>query len=235
MSSEWQARRFWQAVSVVPEGGGFVVELDTLRVKTPAKAPLALPTLSMARAVAAEWEAQDGVINPATMPFTRSANAAIDKVLHQHGETADMLAAYGDCDLLCYRAQTPEELVRRQADEWDPALRWAEENLDARLAVHSGVVHHPQAAEDLARLTARVHAMTHFQLAGFHDLVGISGSLILGFAAALGWREADAIWRLSQLDENWQQEQWGRDDEAEAMSETKRLAFLHAKRFYDAS
>jgi len=235
MSSEWKAKRFWETVSVVPEDDGFAVELDVRRVKTPAKSSVVLPTQEMAWAVAAEWDAQTGVINPGNMPFTRSANAAIDKVRHQHGEVADMLAGYGDTDLLCYRADAPDELVRRQAEAWDPALDWAHEVLTARLAVNSGVIHHPQAPDDLARLSTRVHALTDFQLAAFHDLVSLSGSLILGFGAAMGWREADEIWQLSQLDEIWQQEQWGVDEDAQEMSDAKRQAFLHAKRFYDLS
>ena len=235
MSSEWKAKRFWKEVTVVPEDGGLAVELDGRGVKTPAKASLVLPTQAMAMAVAAEWKAQTGVINPEEMPFTRSANAAIDKVRHQHGEVADMLAGYGDSDLLCYRTDNPEALVRRQAREWDSALDWALGALGAKLAVHSGVIHHPQAPEDLARLSTRVHELSDFQLAGFHDLVSLSGSLVLGFATAMDWRDADAIWKLSQLDEIWQQEKWGADEEAQAMTEVKRQAFLHAKRFYDAS
>jgi len=235
MSSEWKAKRFWKNVAVVAQGGGFAVELDDRRVKTPAKVPFVLPTQAMAMAVAAEWEAQTGVINPDEMPFTRSANAAIDKVGQQHGEVADMLAGYGDSDLLCYRADSPQALVQRQAEAWDPALDWARDVLGAKLAVHDGVVHRPQAADDLARLSARVHALTDFQLAAFHDLVSLSGSLVLGFGAAMDWRGTDEIWQLSQLDEIWQQEQWGVDDEAQAMSETKRQAFLHAKRFFDLS
>ena len=235
MSSEWKAKRFWTDVTVVSEGDGFTVELDGRLVKTPAKATLWLPTNDMAGAVAVEWDAQHGVINPGEMPFTRSANAAIDKVRQQHGEVAEMLAGYGDADLLCYRAQSPKDLVQRQAEEWNPALDWASDTLGTRLAVHSGVIHRPQSADDLARLSARVQALTDFQLAAFHDLVSLSGSLILGFAAAMGWRAADAIWQMSQLDEIWQIEQWGVDDEAKAMTEVKRKAFLHAKRFYDLS
>jgi chaperone required for assembly of F1-ATPase len=235
MSSEWKAKRFWSDVAVVAEGDGFGVELDGRRVKTPAKATLSLPTNEMAVAVAEEWDAQHGVINPVEMPFTRSANAAIDKVRQQHGEVADMLAGYGDADLLCYRAQSPEGLVQRQAEEWDPALDWASDMLGTRLAVHRGVIHRPQSPQDLARLSARVHAFSDFQLAAFHDLVSLSGSLILGFAIVKDWRAPDKIWQMSQLDEIWQVEQWGSDDEAKAMTEVKRQAFLHAKRFYDLS
>ncbi len=235
MSSEWKAKRFWKEVAVLADGAGFGVELDGRRVKTPAKETLLLPTREMANAISAEWEAQEGVIDPVGMPFTRSANAAIDKVRHQHGEVADMLAGYGDSDLLCYRAETPDDLVSRQRDEWTPALDWATEVLGVKLAVHSGVIHQPQSPDNLSRLAARVHKQTEFQLAAFHDLVSLSGSLILGFGAAMGWRGADAIWQMSQLDEDWQQEKWGMDDEAQAMSEVKRQAFLHAKRFYDLS
>ncbi len=233
--SEWKAKRFWKQALVVEDGARFAVELDGRRVKTPAKAALEMPTRGMAEAVATEWDAQEGVIDPRGMPFTRSANAAIDKVAHQHGEVADMLAGYGDADLLCYRAETPVELVARQVQEWDPALDWARDELGVNLAVFKGVVHHPQATENIAGLTARVHRMNNFQLAAFYDLVSLSGSLILGFGAALGWRLSDDIWKLSQLDEIWQAEQWGADEEAQKMSEIKRQAFLHAKAFFDLS
>lgn len=233
--SGWAQKRFWKAVTVAESADGFAVELDGRRVKTPAKAPLAVPTREMAEAIAAEWDAQTESVDPKIMPCTRSANAAIDKVTHQHSEVAVMLSEYGDSDLLCYRAESPVELAARQAAEWDPVLDWAEGEFGARLQVRTGVLHQPQEAAALAVLSEKVHAMTPFQLAAFHDLVGISGSLILGFAAAYGWRSADGIWQLSRLDERWQEEQWGEDEEARAAAEVKRQEFLHAKRFYDFS
>ena len=233
--SNWAQKRFWKEVSVAEAEGGFAVELDGRRVKTPAKAPLVVPTREMAEAIAAEWDAQTESVDPGSMPCTRSANAAIDKVTHQHSEVAAMLAEYGDSDLLCYRADTPVELTLRQANEWDPVLDWAADALGARLQPRTGVLHQPQDAGALEELSRQVHAMTPFQLAAFHDLVGISGSLVLGFAAAQGWRDAEEIWQLSRLDERWQEEQWGEDEEAQAAAEVKRQEFLHAKRFYDFS
>ncbi|WP_424985967.1 ATP12 family chaperone protein [Microbulbifer sp. S227A] len=226
-------KRFWTTTTIVTEADGFGVALDQRRIKTPAKAALLLPTRVMAEAVAAEWESQQEVIDPLSMPVTRSANAAIDKVRHQHSEVADMLAAYGDTDLLCYRADAPAELVARQSEHWDPLLDWAHDSLGARLIPCSGVIHQPQPEDALARLRERVHRMSDFELAAFHDLVSLSGSLILGFAAAAGLREADDIWQLSRLDETWQEEQWGVDDEARQQAEIKRRAFLHAKRFME--
>ena len=231
--SEWKQNRFWTDVTVETDEGGYIVALDGRRLKTPAKAPLTLPSRAMAEAVAAEWAAQEGEVDPRSMPFTRSANAAIDKVRPQHAEVADMLAEYGDSDLLCYRADSPQELVARQAEAWDPALDWAENALGARLETRTGVIHKPQSRAALERLRGQVHALNAFQLAAFHDLVSLSGSLVLGFAAAQGWRDAETIWELSRLDERWQEELWGVDEEAAAAEAHKRAGFLHARRFYD--
>ena len=231
--SDWKAKRFWKAAEVVPVEGGFTVELDGRPIRTPAKNALAMPTRAMAEAVTAEWMAQKDIIDPRTMPATRTVNAAVDKVAPQHGEVADMLAAYGDADLLCYRADAPDELVARQEAAWGPYLDWARDTLGADLAPRTGIMHSPQDPDALTELSRRTHALGNFELAAFHDLVSLSGSLVLGFATAMDAGEAAEIWRLSRLDELWQIEQWGADDEAEAMAEIKRQSFLHAKRMFD--
>lgn len=231
--SEWKAKKFWTTVSVSEDSEGFGILLDARPVKTPAKRLLVTPTRAYAEAIAAEWEAQEGQIDPGAMPFTRTANAALDKVAIQHGEVADMLAAYGDSDLLCYRAEHPEELVARQAQIWDPVLAWAARDLGATLEVRQGIMPVPQKNEVLVHLTGQVHAFSDFELAAFHDLVSLSGSLILGFAAAHGHQDSKAIWDISRLDEIWQAEAWGADDEAEAAAAIKEAAFLHAKRAFD--
>ncbi len=230
--SDWKAKRFWTDAAVVPSDGGFAIELDGRAVKTPAKRALVVPTLSMAEAVAAEWQAQEGVIKPDTMPVTKTANAAIDKVSIQHGEVADMLAAYGDADLLCYRAESPEGLVVRQMEIWDPMLVWAKDALDVELETRTGVIHQGQNPVAIQKLSDRTHALDAFQLAAFHDLVSLSGSLILGFAATFNAREVDELWDISRLDEIWQAEQWGRDDDAEALAALKKASFGHAHRMF---
>jgi len=233
--STWKQKRFWEQVQVIESAGEFAVELDGRQVKTPAKAALTLPTRAMAEAIAAEWQAQEDVVRPHTMPCTRTANAALDKVRLQHVEVADLLAEYGDSDLLCYRAESPVELVQRQNDQWNPALDWAAMTLGVRLHCRAGIQHQPQDTAVLHALRTKVQALSAFHLAAFHDLVSMSGSLILGFAAAANWRSPAEIWTLSRLDELWQEEQWGPDDEAQAEAEIKRIAFIHAKRFYDFS
>ncbi|MEQ6248975.1 ATP12 family protein [Sulfitobacter sp. HNIBRBA3233] len=230
--SEWKAKRFWKAADVVEHPAGYSVALDGRPVKTPAKRPLAVPTRAMAEAIALEWDAQEKEIKPHTMPVTKTANAAIDKVAVQKQEVVEMLAAYGDSDLLCYRADRPEELVARQAEIWDPMLDWAHQALGARLEPRVGVMHQPQDPAALEVLHSHTARLDSFELAAFHDLVSLSGSLVLGFAAAQQVRPADEIWRISRLDEIWQEEQWGEDEEATALAALKHEAFLHATRMF---
>lgn len=233
--SEWAAKRFWKEATVEGEADGFAVHLDGRPVRTPAKTSLIVPTEEMASAIAVEWAAQEERIDPLSMPVTRSANAAIDKTGPQKNEVADLIAAYGETDLLCYRADSPAGLVKAQQDAWDPLLDWAESTLGARLALVSGVMFQAQDPAAIDVLTGKVHALDAFELTAFHDLVSLSGSLILGFAAIHGHKEPDLIWHLSRVDEDWQIAQWGEDEEASILAETKRQAFLHAHRFYRLS
>ncbi|AZL58767.1 ATPase [Tabrizicola piscis] len=228
----WSPRRFWTEATVVPEGDGFTVHLDARPVRTPLKAPLILPTKALADAVAAEWQAQTGKVDPATMPFTRTANSAIDTVAAHFDAVVDMLAAYGETDLLCYRATGPAALIDRQSAAWDPLLDWAAQALGTPLQVTHGVMHVEQPATSLATLKAAVRALSPFQLAAFHDLVAISGSLILALAVTRGRLAADDAWTLSRIDESWQIDQWGADEEAAEISALKHAALLQADRFY---
>lgn len=231
--SGWKAKRFWAEARTAEAPGGWEVRLDGRPVRTPAKAPLVLPTRALAEAIAEEWDEQKDEIDPRRMPLTRAANAAIDKVAVQRDEVVAMLAAYGETDLLCHRADHPEELVRRQRESWDPLLAWAAAALGASLAVTEGVIGVAQPAESLDRLRAEVDALDPFELTAFHDLVALSGSLIIGLAALKRAESAETLWRASRLDEEWQAELWGSDAEAAEAAEEKRAAFFRAIRLLD--
>lgn len=233
--SEWRAKRFWTDVNVVPTEGGHEIRLDSRKVMTPTKAPLVLPTEPLAQAIAAEWAAQDGVIDPLSMPMTRSANSAIDKVRPRVAELVDVIASYGETDLLCHRADAPEELIRIQADAWDPLLDWARADLGAPLVVTTGVLPVDQPVQSLERLKSRVAAHDHFALTALDDLVALSGSLIIGLAALQETLPVDELWRRSRIDETWQESQWGVDSEAASVAARKRNDFLHAAAFFRMS
>ncbi|MDP5305946.1 ATP12 family chaperone protein [Paracoccus spongiarum] len=234
--TEWKARRFWAAAGVHPDGAaGWQVHLDDRPLRTPGKHALILPTEALAAAVAAEWDAQDQIIRPATMPLTRAANAAIEKVAPQFAAVAAMLADYGGTDLLCYRATAPDRLIRRQAEAWDPLIDWAAAELHAPLRITHGVIPVPQPAASLQRMHDAVLALDVFGLTALHDLVTLPGSLVLGLAVLRGRLGADEAHQLSRIDEAFQSEQWGQDDEAAEAAENRRQALLVAARFWSLS
>lgn len=230
--SQWRPKRFWKATAVVPEDGGFAVRLDDRRVMTPAKQGLIVPTEALAQLIAAEWEAQTGLVNPETMPVTRMANSALDKVAPQYDVVATGLAAYGETDHLCYRAVEPPVLTARQADAWDPLLDWSATMLNAPLRTTAGVIPVPQDPASLAQLHRHICDLGPFRMAAFHDLVALSGSLILAFAVARGRLTQQDGWSTSRIDEDWQISLWGEDDEAAAVALRKRQSFAEAARFY---
>lgn len=228
----WAAKRFWKEVTTSPSEAGFGVFLDGRPIKTPAKVTIALPTKALAEAVAEEWDAVDEVIDPNRMPMTRSANAAIDKVMTQFDEVAAMVAEYGGSDLICYRADGPDLLCQRQAEAWDPMLDWAAEEYGARLRPVVGVMPVAQDPAALAAMHDAVRAQSAFQLTALHDMVGLTGSLVIGLAMSRGQLGADAAWQMSRIDEAWQIEQWGPDADAEDTAARKLDELRHAERLY---
>lgn len=224
----WAPKRFWTEATVDAVPDGFAVRLDGRDIRTPGKRRLVMPTRALAEAVRDEWAAQGEKIDPETMPVTRTVNSAIDKVAPQRAGVIEMIAAYGDADLLCYRATAPEELVRRQSEAWDPLLDWAADALGARLHPVAGVMHQPQDPAALDRLEKQVNALADIELAAFHDLVSLSGSLVIGLAVVHAVDEVERLWLVSRIDELWQEQQWGEDEIAADLARQKQSTFLKA-------
>lgn len=224
-------KRFYSEASIRRGGGGEEVLLDGKPVKTPARGLLALPSLSLAEAVAAEWNAQGEKLQPLTMPLTGLASAAIDRAAPDKEAFAAALAAYGETDLLCYRAEGPASLVERQARLWDPILAWARRRFDIEFEIVAGIVHRPQPPHTVAQLRHAVAVRDPFELAALSPLVTIAGSLVIALALAEEAIGLDQAWTAATLDETWQAEQWGEDAEAAARLEARRAEFEAAWRF----
>lgn len=212
-----QAKRFYTEVTVVPEGEAFAVKLDGRPVKTPGKKLLALPTRAAAELVAAEWRAQVEIINPETMPATRLANTAIDAVADQAEAVFEDIVRYSGSDLLCYRADGPQELVERQRERWDPVLSWLAATHSARFILAEGVIHQEQPAEAVAAFAAALQAeRSPLALSCLHVVTTITGSAMLMLALRDRHLTLEEVWALAHLDEDWTDEHWGVDVEAEA-------------------
>jgi chaperone required for assembly of F1-ATPase len=209
-------KRFYTSVSVAAQGEDFAIELDGRPVRTPARRILAMPGEALARLVAAEWEAQKEVVDPATMPVTRLVNTALDGVATDTQAVFEDILRFSASDLLCYRAEGPEPLVQRQAERWDPVLDWAAEALGARFILIEGVMHHEQPREAVAAFSAALRRHDGpLALAALHTITTLTGSALLALAFAEGRLPAEEVWPLAHLDEDWTIEHWGRDEEAE--------------------
>jgi chaperone required for assembly of F1-ATPase len=226
-------KRFWKDVAVVPEEGGWGVRLNSRPVRTPARAPLVVPTEALAQAIADEWRSVEGEIDPRAMPLTGLANAAIDRVAPEPEAFAAALARYAEADLACYRAEAPRALAKRQAESWDALLAWARRRYDVDFATTCGIVHVEQPSATVERLSHAVASLDPFRLAGLSPLVTIGGSLVAALAVLEKAMTPEAVWDAVSIDERWQLEQWGADAEAETALKNRRRDFLAAARFLE--
>ena len=215
-------KRFYENVALAEEVGGYAVRLDGRPLRTPGRLPLVVPARAAAEAIAAEWTAQTAHIDPATMPVTRLSNTIVDGIADDPSGVRDDLKRYVETDLLFYRAEGPERLVARQAEEWDPVLQWAEVTIGGLFIVSAGIVHIPQPPETLAAFRSRLDQREDaFEIAGLHQMTTLTGSIILAFAVSENHLSVEESWRLAHLDEDWNIELWGEDEEAAARREAR--------------
>jgi chaperone required for assembly of F1-ATPase len=224
-----EIKRFYKIADVAEAEGGFALALDGRIARTPAKAKLVAPTRTLAEAIAAEWAAQRETIAPARMPLTRLANSALDGVAKAIEPTIAEIASFAGSDLVCYRASEPESLAARQAAAFDPVLTFAENQLGARFVLAGGIIHVPQPETSLAAVRADVAALAEpFSLTALHGLTSLSGSALIALAIAHGAITPDAGWRAAHVDEDFQIERWGADDEAMQRREARAAEFAAA-------
>lgn len=224
-------KRFYKEVAVDSGDEGYAVTLDRRPVRTPAKQPLMLPTRALADAIAGEWQEQQDQIRPQTMPMMQLASTAIDRVRPRRDAVINEIAAYAETDLLCYRADSPTELVARQAQEWQPVLDWAAGQFDASLSVTEGVVPVPQPPGAVRALRTAVAGCDEFVLSALYSLTMVSGSLVLALAVRDSALDPEAAFDASHLDEEWQASIWGSDPQAESRRQRSRAEILSAAAF----
>lgn len=224
-------KRFWKNAATVPQDGGRGIALDGRPVRTPARAPLVVPSERLAEAIAAEWNAQGSDIDPAAMPMTGIANAAIDLATGDRAAFAETIAAYAQTDLLCYRDDRDAALQGEQASAWNPLLAWAEARHGIEFALAQGVLPIDQPAATVAALREAVHALDPFRLAPLSPLVTIGGSLVAGLALVEDAFAADMLWEAVSLDELYQERRWGADGEAQKARARREADWHNAARF----
>lgn len=226
-------KRFYSQVAVAESVDGFGVRLDGRDLRTPAGQPLRIASRQLAEAVAEEWQSQGETVRPESMPLMQLASTAVDRVAPNRAAIIDQLVGYGGTDLVCYRADSPRDLVERQERVWQPVVDWAAVGLGAELVVTSGVIPLAQPAETLERLRIIIEGYDDLRLTALQSAVAAMGSLLLGLALVEGELEAEEAFAASQLDELYEIEFWGEDEEARIRRDALRTDVASAARLLE--
>jgi chaperone required for assembly of F1-ATPase len=219
-----QRKRFYADAGVGEADGGYTVTLDGKPTKTPSGRTVIVPARALAEMIAAEWNAQGEFIEPLTMPLTRFANSVVQGVVDQAEAVRDDVAKYFASDLLFYRAGHPEGLVAREATHWDPILFWARDALGAHFMLAEGVMHVRQPDAAIAAARGALPG-DPWMIAALHVITGLTGSALLALALFHGVINPDQVWAAAHVDEDWNVEKWGVDDEVAARKAAKLVDF----------
>lgn len=225
-------KRFYKQVAVVREQSGFGVQLDGRPVKTLARNELILPTQGLAQEIANEWDAQEQDIDPETMPLNALAHGALDQVADERERIVGRICAFADSDMIYYRADEDQsDLTTHQAEQWDPLLEWARTRFDVSFTLVHGIIYQSQSPETISRLSAAVGTQDDFALAAMLSISGLTGSLVATLALIEDAFDDGKIWTLSNLEELWQERQWGRDELAQKKRDAREAEFQAAVKF----
>ena len=224
-------KRFWREVTVEAADGGWQVALDGRRVKTAQARAQIVPSSALAEALADEWRAQPEDVDPAGFGLRDMADYAIDIVASDPADAIRRILAYAEGETLCYRAEPDEPLAVRQRATWEPLLKTVEVAHGVKFERTVGILHRAQPAETLATLRAHLESLNPFALAALQTLASIAASLTIGLAALEPGADAEKLFAASNLEEDWQAEQWGWDWQAEETRARKLATFVQAAQF----
>ena len=223
--------RFYRQVTTNASAAGWQVFLDNRPILTQAGNPQIVPDRPLAEALADEWRGQGDKIDPRAFPLRDLADLALDHVAQDRAAAIAKLLAFAETDTLCYRAHPDEPLHPRQQEVWEPVLMACENTRGIRFERISGVIHRPQQAFTLATLRDELSAKSSYALAALFTLASLSASLIAALAVADDPAAAEAVFAAANLEEDWQADNWGRDEEADQARAARLAAFAAAARF----
>lgn len=226
-------KRFYKIATVVTGDDGFKVKLDGREIKTPEKRNNISPTKALAEAICQEWNDQDDKVVPDSMPVAKLQNTAIDRVATRREDLIAELVNYAGTDMLCYRAEFPEDLAKKQDALWQPLLDWLAGTHGVNLQVTTGILHVAQEANELAKIETLLSDMGSFHLAAFYNITTLCGSVSVALNLLGGNITVEQAWAVAQLDENFQIEQWGIDDEAKIRQDNMKTELDAAARFLE--
>ncbi|MEL6213664.1 MAG: ATP12 family protein [Pseudomonadota bacterium] len=221
-----ELKRFYKTVSVaLNQDNVYEVRLDGRPAKTPRRAALASPRSAVAELVAGEWAAAPEIIDPHAMRLTKTLSTAVDLGPGARAAWIGEILNYLSSDLLCYRADAPAALAERQEKVWSPYLVKFDARFGVALKVTTGIVAIDQPGAAMTAVGDWLAARDNEQLCCLNDLTALVGSAVLALALAAENASPESVFAAARLDETFQREQWGEDDEAMAREADLKAAF----------
>jgi chaperone required for assembly of F1-ATPase len=218
-------KRFYKAAIVQPLEGGYAVGLDSGVPRTPGMKHVVVPSKALAEEMAREWSAQGEFIDPETMPLVRLVNSGVEAGDESKQALRDEIVRYAGNDLLLYRADAPESLVRRQERVWDDVLVKLARHFDVAFQPTVGIVHQAQPQPTLARLAVVLADEPLLPLTAMNSIMSITGSGLLAIAVRHGLITAEEAWAVAHVDEDHQISLWGEVEEITTRRAKRRSEF----------
>jgi chaperone required for assembly of F1-ATPase len=226
-------KRFYKDVGVTETEGGFAVGLDGRVPRTPGMKHVVVPSAAVAQAMAEEWAAQGEFIDPMTMPMVRLVNSAVEAGDEATPALREEIVKYAGNDLLLYRADAPESLVRRQEEIWDGILIKLARQFGVSFQPTIGIVHQPQPAGTLAKLGAVLEDEALLPLTAMNAVMSITGSGLLALALRHELLAPDEAWVAAHVDEDHNISLWGEVEEITERRAKRRMEFDAAAKLLD--
>ena len=207
-------KKFWEKVSIKKiSSDSFCVMLDKRILKTPLKRDLILPNLNLAEEIVKEWDQDSKKINTESMIFYGLISTSLDKIIDNKNLYINDILDYVDTDLICYRAESPKELVELQKNKWDPIILFIEKYIGIKVQVFQGIFPKKQHTTVHTKLTNLINQFSIFEISVLHRITNITGSIFLSLCVLKKDISKKEVFELSVLDELWQSENWGFDEE----------------------
>lgn len=112
-------------------------------------------------------------------------------------------------DTLCFPAEFPASLVRRQEESWSPIIRWAESHYGVRIGIATGLSDPSHPPETLSTIRKSLDSWSQWQLVALDEAVRSSKSLLVALALLHGAVSLEHAANAARTEVLHQIERWG--------------------------
>ena len=208
-------KKNWKTVKVKEKSvNSYEILLDNNILRTPLKNELIISNAKIAEEICKEWNQDIKFLNTDDMVFYGIISTSIDKIFDNRKQYIDDVLGFVDTDLICYRADKPVDLVQWQSKNWDPIILKVEKYINNKINISEGIMPLRQDKEIHLKITTFLTKFSDLEIAVLHRITNITGSIFLTLCILKNDKIKKNAFELSCLDELWQAENWGYEEEA---------------------